>query len=48
MGMATSIGQRPGWNNLFNIYLLSDWRIVLGASAVLTALMIAFDQLMRL
>ena len=48
MGMATSIGQRPGWNNLFNIYLLSDWRTVLGASAVLTAVMIAFDQLMRL
>jgi hypothetical protein len=47
-GMATNIGQRPGWNNLFNIYLLSDWRLVLGASAVLTALLIAFDQLMRL
>jgi len=48
MGMATSIGDRPGWKNLFNIHQLSDWRLVLGTSAVLTALMIAFDQLTRL
>lgn len=47
MGMATSIGQRPGWSNLFNVYLI-DWRFALGASAVLAALMIAFDQLTRL
>ena len=48
MGLGTSIGPRPGWSNLFNIYLLSDWRLVLGASTVLTALMIAFDQLTRM
>jgi hypothetical protein len=47
-GMATSISRRPGWNNLFNIYLLSDWRLALGAGATLAALMIAFDQLTRL
>ena len=48
MGLGTSIGHRPGWANIYNIYLLSDWRIVLGASAALTVLMIGFDQLMRL
>ena len=42
MGMATSIGRR------FNIYLLLDWRLALGAGATLAALMIAFDQLTRL
>jgi Domain of unknown function (DUF4274) len=48
MGLGTSIEERPGWSNLYNIYLLSDWRLVLGPSAALTLLMIAVDQLMKL
>ena len=48
MCLGSQVARRPGWNNLFNIHLLSDWRLVLGASAVLAALMIAVDQLMRL
>jgi hypothetical protein len=47
-GLGTSVGMRPGWGNLYNVYLLSDWRIVLGAAFVLFLLMVAGDALLRL
>ena len=47
IGLATSIGDRPGWSNLYNIYLMASWKLVLGASAALTLLTIAADQLIR-
>jgi hypothetical protein len=47
-GLGTTIGQRPGWSNLYNIYIpLSDWRVFYGLAGAGTLILIAADQLAR-